>query len=99
MIIKINIVLFFVVIFCFSSVKADIYKCQDSEGRTHYFRDSKEIGIYCPENSTKKIYRTPSKAEIKKMVQQEKERARREYWDHVRSTAKFLDDVESMRKK
>lgn len=67
--------------------QADIYKFQDTDGRIYYSPEKK--------SDSYKLIKTQSEAEkraIKKAHEQE-------YRERVRATAKFLDDVEALRKK
>jgi len=68
--------------------QADIYKFQDADGRIYYSPKKKS-------DSYKLVRKTQIEAEkraIKKAHEQE-------YRERVRATAKFLDDVEALRKK
>lgn len=68
--------------------QADIYKFQDTDGRIYYSPEKKS-------DSYKLFLKTQSEAEKRAII----EAHRQEYREKVRATAKFLDDVDALRKK
>jgi len=85
------------VLILFSSVsQADIQKCRDSEGGYHYYTENEKLPEKCVKVS---IIETPTETERQEMLKKREELAEQEYRERVKATAKFLDDVDAVRKK
>ena len=76
--------------------QADIQKCQYEDGRISYYPDYEKLPDNCV---TTFVILTPTEAERQAMIRKDERQAREEYRQRVRATAKFLDDVEALRKK
>lgn len=104
-------ILLFLCTLSFSQVHAEIIKCKDASGRIRYastetpqgqqeIQSLKDNGMECDnlDKRTPEQKRIDAKAE-KEQLRIENELARERYKDEVRSTAKFLDDIDKERKK
>lgn len=91
----ISAVLLLLVLFSTTS-QADIQKCQDEYGRVYYYPDYEKLPGNCVITS---VIVTPTEAERQALIREGERQARQEYREKVRATAKFLDDVEALRKK